>query len=67
MPACLTRYYPNYYVHTGATIRTYYVHEIDMIQISQHYYITSDLCEMFTSMMANAWCVRLFLPDTIVV
>ncbi|THG97253.1 hypothetical protein EW026_g4705 [Hermanssonia centrifuga] len=46
---CNTRYYPNYYVHTQAT----------------HYYMAVDVCEFFTSMMANSWtsatnCARIY-------
>lgn len=44
-------------------MRTYYTHTLPLIQIAQHYYISSELCEMFTSMMVNAWCASASAPS----
>ncbi|KAJ7241324.1 hypothetical protein B0H12DRAFT_1250422 [Mycena haematopus] len=56
---CHTRYYPNYYVHSSATTRTYYYQEKvpEFIQSSEHFYTSANLCELFTNMMVSAWCV----------
>ncbi|KAJ7209283.1 hypothetical protein GGX14DRAFT_395389 [Mycena pura] len=56
---CHTRYYANYYVHGGATTRTYYLQDIlpeyKHIQSAEHFYTSSDLCELFANMMVSAW------------
>lgn len=52
---CHTRYYPNYYVHADAQLRTYYLEQFEMIQISQHFYMSSSLCKLFTMMMVTSW------------
>ncbi|KAG6848137.1 hypothetical protein H0H93_003062 [Arthromyces matolae] len=53
---CLTRYYPNYFVHHNATKRTYYPRkDIHFIQLSQHFYMSDELCELFTMMMVTSW------------
>ena len=52
---CNTRYYPNYYVHSAATTRTYYMNPPTLIQSSQHFYMAADLCELFTTMMVTSW------------
>ncbi|KAJ7212989.1 hypothetical protein GGX14DRAFT_360980, partial [Mycena pura] len=64
---CNTRYYPNYYVHTRATTRTYYyLDQIpEFIQSSEHFYTSAGLCELFTNMMVSAWtsgtnCARIY-------
>ncbi|KAJ7172783.1 hypothetical protein C8R43DRAFT_874068 [Mycena crocata] len=54
---CCTRYYPNYYVHKDATLRTYYQEGIQFLQVSGHFYIDIDLCELFSTMMVTSWCV----------
>ncbi|KAJ7078210.1 hypothetical protein C8R44DRAFT_896024 [Mycena epipterygia] len=55
---CHTRYYPNYYVHDKATMRTYYVQDNipEFIHSAEHFYTSADLCELFANMMATAWC-----------
>ncbi|KAJ7211649.1 hypothetical protein GGX14DRAFT_564870 [Mycena pura] len=66
---CHTRYYANYYVHGGATTRTYYLEDIlpeyKHIQSAEHFYTSSDLCELFANMMVSAWtsstnCARIY-------
>ncbi|KDR68401.1 hypothetical protein GALMADRAFT_231368 [Galerina marginata CBS 339.88] len=62
---CNTRYYPNYYVHSAATTRTYYTEMPTFIQSSQHFYMAVDLCELFTTMMVTSWtsatnCSRIY-------
>ncbi|KAJ7126667.1 hypothetical protein C8R46DRAFT_1247865 [Mycena filopes] len=64
---CHTRYYPNYYVHAGATTRTYYVQDNipEFIHSAEHFYTSADLCELFANMMATAWtsgtnCARIY-------
>ncbi|KAJ7135719.1 hypothetical protein C8R44DRAFT_848587 [Mycena epipterygia] len=64
---CHTRYYPNYYVHDKATMRTYYVQDNipEFIHSAEHFYTTADLCELFANMMATAWtlgtnCARIY-------
>ncbi|KAJ7831279.1 hypothetical protein B0H13DRAFT_1654703 [Mycena leptocephala] len=64
---CRTRYYPNYYVHANATTRTYYVQEKipEFIHSAEHFYTSTDLCELFANMMATAWisgtnCARIY-------
>ncbi|KAJ7085175.1 hypothetical protein B0H15DRAFT_910539 [Mycena belliarum] len=52
---CHTRYHPNYYVHTRATLRTYYLGVPVFIQSSQHFYVDKELCELFSVMMATSW------------
>ncbi|KAJ7190873.1 hypothetical protein GGX14DRAFT_579467 [Mycena pura] len=52
---CNTRYYSNYFVHTNATIRTYYADHNQFLQISGHFYIDCDLCELFSLMMVTSW------------
>ncbi|KAJ7255485.1 hypothetical protein B0H12DRAFT_534610 [Mycena haematopus] len=64
---CHTRYYPSFYVHESATIRTFYVLDTipEFIHTSEHFYTTSDLCELFANMMMTAWtsatnCARIY-------
>ncbi|KAJ7351632.1 hypothetical protein DFH08DRAFT_993322 [Mycena albidolilacea] len=64
---CHTRYYPNYYVHESATMRTYYLHPgvPEFIQSAEHFYTGTDLCELFSNMMVTAWtsatnCARIY-------
>jgi hypothetical protein len=56
---CHTRYYPSFYVHENATVRTFYDfgHIPEFIHTSEHFYTTSDLCELFANMMMSAWYV----------
>nr|GAT48245.1 predicted protein [Mycena chlorophos] len=55
-PDCHTRYYPNYFVHSNASLRTYYPSEtIKCMQISGHFYMDRDVAEMFATMQVNAW------------
>lgn len=64
---CNTRYYPDYYVHTNATKRTYYttgsITNTEYIQISMHYFMSRHLAELFTSMMVNAWYVLVIVSE----
>lgn len=61
-PECNTRYYPNYYVHTRATIRSYYrEEETSFIQTSQHFYMAAELCELFATMMVTSWYAIFFI------
>jgi hypothetical protein len=53
---CRTRYHPNYYVHSDATLRTYYRDNLRYLQISGHFYVDIDLCELFSIMMVTSWC-----------
>ncbi|PPQ76766.1 hypothetical protein CVT26_000266 [Gymnopilus dilepis] len=63
---CNTRYYHNYYVHKAATTRTYYGGPIPaFIQISQHFFMTAELCDLFATMMFTSWtsatnCARIY-------
>ncbi|KAJ7929413.1 hypothetical protein B0H13DRAFT_2310564 [Mycena leptocephala] len=52
---CHTRYHPNYFVHSNATLRTYYPEGIKFLQISGHFYVDVDLCELFSLMMVTSW------------
>ncbi|KAJ7830210.1 hypothetical protein B0H13DRAFT_1566509, partial [Mycena leptocephala] len=54
---CHTRYYPSFYVHDNATVRTFYVVDAipEFIHTSEHFYTTADLCGLFSNMMLNAW------------
>ncbi|KAJ6485282.1 hypothetical protein DFH09DRAFT_949028, partial [Mycena vulgaris] len=52
---CKTRYYPNYFAHEEATLRTYYPGVPCFLQSSQHFYIDKDLCELFSVMMVTSW------------
>ncbi|KAJ7080155.1 hypothetical protein B0H15DRAFT_787367 [Mycena belliarum] len=64
---CHTRYYPDFYVHDHATIRTFYLTNTmpEFIHTSEHFYTTADLCELFANMMVSAWtsgtnCARIY-------
>ncbi|KAJ7349748.1 hypothetical protein DFH08DRAFT_1079096 [Mycena albidolilacea] len=64
---CHTRYYPSFYVHDNATVRTFYVFDAipEFIHSSEHFYMTADLCELFSNMMMSAWtsgtnCARIY-------
>ncbi|KAJ7687968.1 hypothetical protein B0H17DRAFT_677228 [Mycena rosella] len=64
---CHTRYYPGFYVHHHATVRTFYISDAmpEFIHTSEHFYTTSDLCELFANMMVTAWtsgtnCARIY-------
>ncbi|KAK7038548.1 hypothetical protein R3P38DRAFT_2615722 [Favolaschia claudopus] len=64
---CHTRYYPNYYVHSKATTRTYYYQTQvpELVESSKHFYTSAKLCELFTNMMVSAWtsgtnCARIY-------
>ncbi|KAJ7933656.1 hypothetical protein B0H13DRAFT_1592224, partial [Mycena leptocephala] len=52
---CNTRYHSNYFVHSEATLRTFYPGVPTFVQSSQHFYIDKDLCELFSVMMATSW------------
>ncbi|KAJ7355265.1 hypothetical protein DFH08DRAFT_954764 [Mycena albidolilacea] len=53
---CHTRYHPNYYVHSDATLQTYYRDNLRYLQISGHCYVDINLCELFSIMMVTS-CV----------
>ena len=59
LPHTVLRYYHNYYVHGGATKRTYYPGLFRFIQCSKKVFIEKDLCERFATQMAIAWYVAL--------
>lgn len=51
---CAIRHYPNYYVHDK--MRHYYSAAVpDIIQIEEHAFLGTDLCELFTFCMLFAW------------
>ncbi|KAI0746250.1 hypothetical protein C8Q80DRAFT_1105775 [Daedaleopsis nitida] len=52
---CNTRYYHNYFVHNRATTRTYYMQPPPFLEIAQHFYITSSICENFANSMMLSW------------
>ncbi|KAI0360950.1 hypothetical protein OH77DRAFT_1392352 [Trametes cingulata] len=53
---CKSRYYHNYYVHADASTRTYYGDVLPkFIQITQHYFIAREVCEMFATLMNISW------------
>lgn len=52
---CNTRYYPNYYVHTGASLRTYYHGPFEFLHIAEGVFIEGRTCEVFSSMMLSSW------------
>ncbi|KAJ7167590.1 hypothetical protein C8R46DRAFT_1093498 [Mycena filopes] len=52
---CHTRYYPNYFVHSNATVRTYYQDGHRLLQIAGHFYADIELCELFSLMMVTSW------------
>ncbi|EIW63676.1 uncharacterized protein TRAVEDRAFT_85831, partial [Trametes versicolor FP-101664 SS1] len=52
--SCHTRYHPDYYVHSSATMRTYYANVPRALQVATHYFVTAELCELFANMMTFA-------------
>jgi hypothetical protein len=60
---CHTRYHPNYFVHSEATLRTFYPGVPMFVQSSQHFYIDKDICELFSVMMATSWYVQFFMVE----
>ena len=52
---CKTRYYPNYFVHEKATLRTYYHGPFEFLHIAEAVFIESRTCELFTNMMLTSW------------
>ncbi|KAF6763614.1 hypothetical protein DFP72DRAFT_1136202 [Ephemerocybe angulata] len=52
---CKTRYCYSYYVHTNATVRTYYPEPRQYIQSTEHVYVDQNTCKLFTSMMLKSW------------
>ncbi|KAJ7457135.1 hypothetical protein B0H11DRAFT_1738737 [Mycena galericulata] len=54
---CHTRYHPNYFVHSNVSLRTYYREGLQFLQVSGHFYVDTDLCELFSMMMVTSWCV----------
>ncbi|KAJ7196352.1 hypothetical protein GGX14DRAFT_673105, partial [Mycena pura] len=52
---CHTRYHPTFYVHSNASTRTYYPESLQFLQISTHFYIDVELCELFSVMMSTSW------------
>lgn len=59
---CNTRYYPNFYVHTCATIQMFYRdNDIPFIQTSQHFYMAAELCKLFATMMVTSWYAVIYL------
>ncbi|KAJ7840282.1 hypothetical protein B0H14DRAFT_2360746 [Mycena olivaceomarginata] len=47
---------PELYVHSDATLRTYYRDNLRYLQISGHFYVDIDLCELFSIMMVTSRC-----------
>ncbi|KAJ7185334.1 hypothetical protein C8R46DRAFT_981891 [Mycena filopes] len=63
--SCKTRYYHNYQVHKGTSIRTYYGGVPDVVQVAQHFFIESSLLELFANNMVFGWlsgtnCARIY-------
>ncbi|KAI0689723.1 hypothetical protein C8T65DRAFT_746069 [Cerioporus squamosus] len=52
---CKTRYYHNYFVHDRASTRTYYSDPPPFIQIAQHFYVSSEVCEDIANSMVLSW------------
>jgi hypothetical protein len=52
---CHTRYHHNYYIHDGASRRTYYLTPPHYIHATDTVFVDKGTCEMFTAMMLNAW------------
>ncbi|KAJ7672974.1 hypothetical protein DFH06DRAFT_979239 [Mycena polygramma] len=52
---CNRRYYHNYYVHKQSSLRTYYGHVPNVIQVAQHFFIESALLELFSNGMVFGW------------
>lgn len=53
---CQIRYYHNYYFHVLQQTRHFYVSQIpQFIEIGDHTFVESDLCELFTLLMLFAW------------
>ncbi|KII92428.1 hypothetical protein PLICRDRAFT_134020 [Plicaturopsis crispa FD-325 SS-3] len=54
---CHSRYHPNYYVHIGATRRTYYSREIlercEFLHVAKHHFFSVNLCELITNMLGT--------------
>ncbi|KIJ30648.1 hypothetical protein M422DRAFT_186877 [Sphaerobolus stellatus SS14] len=62
---CLTCYYPNYYVHTNSSLRSYHGGLPGVIQTSKKVFVEVTLCERFAMQMAMAWksstnCARIY-------
>lgn len=51
---CHTRYHHNYYVHSHATLCTYYSNISNFIQCTKKTFIDKGLCERFANQMAFA-------------
>src|ERR1700735_1267050 len=62
-PACATTYKHDYYIHSNATLRTYYPLENSpvFVQSSKHVFLEWALGEWFDNQMAFAWYVTLML------
>ncbi|PPQ64861.1 hypothetical protein CVT26_002579 [Gymnopilus dilepis] len=54
---CNRRYHSNYSVHAQSNIRQYYPGVPSILQVSTHYFLTSDLLEFFTQCKSIGWCV----------
>lgn len=54
---CNTRYHHDYYVHTQASLETYYNGTPTFVQASKHAYISTTVCQNFCQMMVSAWYV----------
>ncbi|KAG7100133.1 hypothetical protein E1B28_001913 [Marasmius oreades] len=55
-PSCPIRFYPQYYIDKKEARRHYYSTAVpDVIQLEQHAYIETALCELMTMWMLFAW------------
>ncbi|KAF6743134.1 hypothetical protein DFP72DRAFT_994087 [Ephemerocybe angulata] len=59
---CNTRYHYDFYVHTNATLRTFYSEPRRYVHAAEHVYVDQEACSMFSSMMLNSWYPTLFAP-----
>lgn len=64
-PECNTRYYPAYYVHESAALRTHYPGVPRVLHVQKHSFIDTSLCERFTFEMVCAWYVCIHISDEI--
>ncbi|KAF8953928.1 hypothetical protein BDZ97DRAFT_1929187 [Flammula alnicola] len=62
---CHTRYRHNYYIHSQASLRTYYRGPFEFLHVAEHVFLETRVCELFTSMMLTSWtsatnCARIY-------
>ena len=57
---CNLRYHHNFVVDAKQDCRTWYHGTPDIIEVDEHAFMTSDLCDLHLAMMSSAWSVLNF-------